>query len=257
MSERWKLSTVFWMNKILRRFGYSIQPHIAYSQIWGDSYFSKAEALAAPYTMIGEARLWSLMDAVAMVVDQKISGDIVECGVWRGGAMLAAAKVLFGKKDFSRLIWLYDTFEGLPQPDDRDVSILHQSAITLWKQRLAGGQKNWCRAELAEVRSNISKSSYPQDRFRFVKGLVESSIPSEIPDQIAILRLDLDWYKPTKHALEHLFPRLAPNGILIIDDYGHWAGAKQAVDEFLAKHNLKLWLMPVDYTCRIAQVGRH
>ena len=88
------------MNKILRRFGYSIQPHIAYSQIWGDSYFSKAEALAAPYTMIGEARLWSLMDAVAMVVDQKISGDIVECGVgvqcWPQLRSYSAKKIFLG-----------------------------------------------------------------------------------------------------------------------------------------------------------------
>jgi hypothetical protein len=84
-----------------------------------------------------------------------------------------------------------------------------------------------------------------------VKGPVESTIPATIPDQLAILRLDTDWYESTKHELDHLYPRLVSGGILIIDDYGHWQGARQAVDEYFARQNLKPLLSRIDYTCRI------
>jgi hypothetical protein len=86
----------------------------------------------------------------------------------------------------------------------------------------------------------------------FVKGKVEDTIPASTPDRIAILRLDTDWYASTRHELEHLYPLLAPGGVLIIDDYGHWEGCRQAVDEYFASRNLQVLLNRVDYTGRIA-----
>jgi hypothetical protein len=85
----------------------------------------------------------------------------------------------------------------------------------------------------------------------FIKGKVEETIPEQAPAQIALLRLDTDWYESTYHELVHLYPRLSPGGILIIDDYGHWAGARKAVDEYFAEHRLNLFLHRIDYTGRI------
>jgi hypothetical protein len=109
----------------------------------------------------------------------------------------------------------------------------------------------WAFAPLTEVKKNIERTGYPTDRLHFVKGKVEDTIPDSAPGQIAILRLDTDWYESTKHELIHLFPRLSNNGILIIDDYGAWAGARKAVDEYFAMMGLKPFLNRIDVTGRL------
>jgi hypothetical protein len=98
----------------------------------------------------------------------------------------------------------------------------------------------------------MALSGYDAARLRFVKGKVEDTVPAQAPARIAILRLDTDWYESTRHELEHLDPRLSPGGVLIIDDYGHWAGCRQAVDEYFASRKLHALLNRVDYTGRIA-----
>jgi len=85
-----------------------------------------------------------------------------------------------------------------------------------------------------------------------VKGLVEETIPATIPASIALLRLDTDWYSSTKHVMEHLYPKLSPRGILILDDYGHYQGARRGVDEYFSKLNTKPLFQRVDYSCRLA-----
>jgi hypothetical protein len=116
------------------------------------------------------------------------------------------------------------------------------------------GASLWCNASIEDVQANMARSSYPSQRIHLVKGPVESTIPGVAPDDIALLRLDTDWYESTRHELEHLFPRLVPGGVLIIDDYGHWQGARQAVDEYLAKSDVPILLNRVDYTGRIAVI---
>jgi hypothetical protein len=182
-----------------------------------------------------------------------VPGAIVECGVWRGGSMLAAARTLNECSDVTRHLYLYDTFEGMSAPDDRDVDIDGHSARAL----LGGGENDnpdsaWCYATLEEVRETLAGSGYDMTRVHFVKGKVEDTIPESAPDRIAVLRLDTDWYESTRHELEHLYPRLSPGGVLIIDDYGHWAGCRQAVDEYFAAQGIHLLLSRVDYTGRIA-----
>jgi hypothetical protein len=98
----------------------------------------------------------------------------------------------------------------------------------------------------------MDSTGYPQNRVRFIKGRVEETVPGEAPEQIALLRLDTDWYESTQHELEYLFPRLAPGGVLILDDYGHWAGARKAVDDYIALHKLPLLLCRIDMSGRIA-----
>ena len=105
---------------------------------------------------------------------------------------------------------------------------------------------------LDEVKQNLFSVNYNQDNISFFKGKVEDTLPTDQVEQIAILRLDTDWYESTKHELITLYDKLVPGGILIIDDYGHWSGAKKAVDEFIEERELKLLLNRVDYTCRLA-----
>src|SRR5690606_23062787 len=101
-------------------------------------------------------------------------------------------------------------------------------------------------------KATMSLSAYPAGNIRYVAGKVEDTIPAVIPDKIAILRLDTDWYSSTKHELVHLFPKLSNGGILIIDDYGHWEGARKAVDEYFEETGTRIYLSRIDETGRVA-----
>ena len=103
----------------------------------------------------------------------------------------------------------------------------------------------WAIAGLEDVREGMAETGYPADRVHLHPGLVEDTIPREAPEQIALLRLDTDWYSSTLHELEHLYDRVPSGGIVIFDDYGHWLGARQAVDEFLARRGERLLLAPM------------
>jgi O-methyltransferase len=106
-------------------------------------------------------------------------------------------------------------------------------------------------ASLQEVRSNMASTGIATERVHYVSGPVEETIPRSVPERIALLRLDTDWYESTRHELEHLWDRLEPGGVLIVDDYGHWAGAREAVDEFFAAREDAPLLSRVDYTGRM------
>ena len=207
------------------------------------------------YTMTNPESVEALVNAVRYLVANGVAGDIVECGVWRGGSSMAAALALKELGEEHRHLYLYDTFEGMSSPTEEDVSALDGVAAAgkFAATRLSDDSSDWCRAPLDDVRANLHSTGYPQDRVHFVKGKVEATIPATIPSgAIALLRLDTDWYESTRHELQHLYPRLARGGVLIIDDYGHWAGARKAVDEYFAAHPPALLLNRVDYTARIA-----
>ncbi|MDE0308382.1 MAG: hypothetical protein OXI60_00915 [Acidiferrobacterales bacterium] len=106
-------------------------------------------------------------------------------------------------------------------------------------------ESDWCRASLDEVKQNVAKTGYPYDKFNFVKGKVEDTLLTTLPDEIAVLRLDTDWYDSTKQEMIHLFPRLVSKGVIIVDDYYSWTGSKQAVDEYLDSINLPVFLKRV------------
>ncbi|HVO49250.1 MAG TPA: TylF/MycF/NovP-related O-methyltransferase [Steroidobacteraceae bacterium] len=207
----------------------------------------------APYTMTSPERLFALCEAVRYVVRAGIEGAVVECGVWRGGSMMAAARTLTECGVADRDLYLFDTFEGMPEPGDRDVSIAgeHASALAAQGQR-SEDDLFWCYAPLERVRSALAATGYPSSKVHFVPGRVEDTIPAAAPERIALLRLDTDWYDSTRHELECLYPRLMRGGVLILDDYGHWQGARQAADEYLARHGGKLLLNRIDYTGRVA-----
>jgi tetratricopeptide (TPR) repeat protein len=206
------------------------------------------------YSMTSADRMFALYKAVHYLEQAGIGGSFVECGVWRGGSMMLAARTLLEIGNATRDLYLFDTFEGLPEPDEKeDIDVWGNRAIDGWRPHAKDERSSsWALATLDEVRANLARVSYPSERVHYVKGLVEETIPKQAPDKIALLRLDTDWYASTRHELEHLFPRLVPHGVLIIDDYGHLKGARKAVDEYIAQQRLPLMLMRVDYTGRVA-----
>ena len=204
----------------------------------------------APFTMTSPERIAALRQAVIHVCRHRIEGAIVECGVWRGGSMMAVARTLL-EIGARRDLVLFDTFAGMTHPEsvDRDLSGM-PAAAALDHEDIATGA-TWAVSPLADVQANLRSTGYPVERMRFVVGDVADMVPREAPERIAILRLDTDWYASTRHELEHLYPRLAAGGVLIIDDYGHWEGARRAVDEFLERTAAPILLNRIDYTGRI------
>lgn len=204
------------------------------------------------YTMTSPERLYALIQAVRYIEGNGIPGDIVECGVWKGGSMMLVAKVLMSLGNMNRNLWLFDTYTGMPRPGEVDVSPTEGGALDLFSAKQTGNNtSNWCYAPLAEVQKAMYGTGYATSKIHFVQGLVEDTIPREAPARLAILRLDTDWYSSTRHELVHLFPRLSKGGVLIVDDYGHWMGARMATDEYFTEHRLHLLLTRVDSTGRI------
>lgn len=204
----------------------------------------------APFTLTGPERRASLLGAVDHIVRHGIEGDIVECGVWRGGSMMAVALALMARGQTHRHLYLYDTFEGMSEPTAADRSVGGETAQAQMA-RTARGTGVWCEAGLDDVQANLWSTGYPCDHIHFVQGRVEETIPATLPERIALLRLDTDWYESTRHELQHLYPRLQRHGVLIIDDYGHWQGARQAVDEYFAGSDAGVFLHRIDYTARL------
>ncbi len=169
--------------------------------------------------------------------------------------MMAAACTLVERADTTRHLHLFDMFEGMvpPGPNDRYRDGSPASAVFDRAVAAADNAKR-CDAALDEVRSALSLTGYPKDGIHYLAGRVEDTLPRDAPDQIAILRLDTDWYESTRHELTHLYPRLAPGGVLIVDDYGYWQGVGQAVDEHFETLDPRPLLVRIDYSARQAVV---
>ena len=205
----------------------------------------------SPFTLTSPERVQALVDSVRYLERHQVPGAFVECGVWRGGSMMAAALALSGAS--KREFFLFDTYEGMPPPSDVDIDYKGNAAERLLNDPSLAGDITAV-AHLDEVRRNMASTKYPESQIHYIEGKVEDTIPAMAPDQIALLRLDTDWYESTRHELEHLFPRLVSGGVLIVDDYGHWKGARQAVDEYLDSTGIRLLLCRIDFTGRIAVV---
>ena len=175
----------------------------------------EAEIIQAvrPWTSTSPERIYALIQAVRYVSANNIAGPIVECGVWKGGSMAAVARTLLQRQDVRRDLYLFDTFEGMSEPSAHDVDYTGKRAD-----------------EVMRKDSGYKCADAPLERVKEV----------------------LYWYASTKHELVHLFPRLSKAGVLIIDDYGHWKGSRQACDEYFAEHRVPILLNRIDYTGRMA-----
>lgn len=216
--------------------------------VFPDDYDDEAKAIireVKPRTMTSPEKLNAFILAIRYVVAHDIPGGIVECGVWRGGSMQACAKTLLSLGASDRDLYLFDTYEGMTPPTEVDMRRDGKSARELLEAQ-GKDRPIWAVADLDDVKSGFETVPYPDERMHYVVGKVEETIPDEAPEQISILRLDTDWYASTKHELDHLYERLVPGGVLLIDDYGYWQGSHQAVDEFLARTGEKLLLLRMD-----------
>jgi O-methyltransferase len=202
-----------------------------------------------PFTMTSVERLAALIDATRFLARQRVPGAFAECGVWRGGSMMAAALTLLDEGE-PRDLYLFDTYSGMTPPTGDDVSFDGVPAA-LQLARTPRGEGAWCAAGFDEVKANLAATGYPAELLHFVAGPVEETLPRQAPASLALLRLDTDWYGSTRHELLHLYPRLVRRGVLIIDDYGHWRGARHATDEYFAACPDPILLQRIDYTGRI------
>ena len=243
------------VHRFLQSRGYQLVPYAPEMKVPDelppdfDPQTAATVAAVAPYTMTSPERIFALCEAVRYVVRNRIPGCVVECGVWRGGSMMAVARTLQELGETDRDLYLFDTFEGMPLPGAQDADPEGRSAAELYES-----VPNWCLAGVDEVREALSGTGYPRERLHFVQGMVEDTIPAHAPSEIALLRLDTDWYSSTRHEMVHLYPRVSPGGVVIFDDYGFWSGHRQAVDEYIQETGTPLLLNRIDGTGRIAVV---
>jgi hypothetical protein len=216
--------------------------------------------LRSGMTMVSRERLINTMLACKYVVNSNLMGEFVECGVWRGGNSIAAAKVFELYKEV-RTVRLFDTFTGMSEPAEFDFENSFQedreNALKKTQRVFLNSLRNdnvstWCYASLEEVTSNFLRAGVSLSNVKFIRGRVEDTLLDDrnIPESISVLRLDTDWYESTKLELDVLWPRLAKGGVLLLDDYGHWNGAKKAVDEFF--QDSRPFFSYTDYTGRVA-----
>jgi O-methyltransferase len=195
--------------------------------------------IVRPYTMTSEERIYDLFDTLEYIRTNNIEGDWVECGVWLGGNILGMCEYAH-RHNMNRRVWLYDTFQGMTPPEDVDVDYENNKAKDILKQVM-------CEGPLEEVKKVLSQTQYPKDRMNIIIGDVLETLndSKNLPEQISLLRLDTDWYQSTKKELQVLYPKLISNGVLIVDDFGHWRGSRMAVEEYFDN---KLQYKFIDYT---------
>ena len=271
-----KRSIKITLKKIFEFFGYSIK------KIYPDKVFQfprdffpiemseiqkKIIRDSEIYSMTGRIRMSLLIKIIEYLKKQNIEGDIVECGVWKGGNLICAQAYL-NYLNLKKNIIGYDTFEGMTKASEHDVqeiqvkskdqnnlgSILRKriaaETMSVTDKHINEGKNIWAYSSIKEVKHNI-KAKVPNNNIKLIKGPVEKTllVQDNLPEKISLLRLDTDFYDSTKIELEILFPRLIKGGFLIIDDYGHWKGSRKAVDGYFNKK------MPfvhfVDETCRL------
>ena len=199
------------------------------------------------YSMTPLIRRWTLIKSLHYINKKKVIGDIVECGIWRGGNLFLAKKIQDKYyKEIKRKLYGFDTFEGMSEPSNHD-----GIKINKIYQNFKNNNEPWAKASLDDVK-NFSKKLFSDiDEFNFVKGKVEDTLKDKknLPDKISLLRLDTDLYESTKIELNILYPLLVEKGILIIDDYGDFPGCRKAVDEYFSDKNVLM--ISVDKSCRV------
>ena len=218
---------------------YRIDMEPEFLEIWRD---------VEEYTMTYSERGYALFKAVEYLTKNRIAGDFAECGVWRGGSCMLMALTLRLFNAEERMIHLYDTFAGMTEPTDEDVITWNDRGVReKWEKDTF---ESWA-VGVKEVQQNMVCTGYSEAGLRYVVGDVEQTLEKDVPAKLALLRLDTDWYRSTRKELEVLYPKLVPGGILIIDDYGHFKGAKKAVDDYFEETGFYPFFSRSDYTGRI------
>ena len=249
------------IRKPLKISGYQILKIKHQNDVWFPHELSLDEKKIIGYvlenklTMASFERAVSTGLAVKHVVKNEVEGDFVECGVWRGGNSMVAAEII-RLNGSNKKVWLYDTFSGMTEPTEKDTDMYGSNALEKFKTlpRNSLESQFWCISNIEEVKTGFASLKLLGNNLEFVMGDVLHTLNehSKLPERISVLRLDTDWYESTLKELEVLYPRLTKNGILIIDDYGHWSGSRAAVEDYFSNVGNKPFLHPIDNTGRIA-----
>jgi hypothetical protein len=241
------------IKKLLKARGFelhAISPVDSSFPVEASSFHLEVITNAARYSMTGYTRMWALTQAFEHVQKNGVLGDYVECGVWRGGNLILLSALQESVYE-SRTIYGFDTFTGMTAPASVDNDFRGSSATDLLasSEKIDGAHTIHAFASINLVQKNLTEND--AKNVKLVQGDVAQTllIEANLPSKISILRLDTDWYESTKLELEVLYPLLEPGGVLIIDDYGHYQGARKAVDEYF--QNGTPWMHYVDYSCRL------
>jgi hypothetical protein len=235
--------------KIAHRLHYAL---IGYIDM--DKDFFPVYEMCKRYTMTSVERMYALYQSVKYVVEKKIEGDFVECGIWKGGSAMLIAATLVQLKCYDKKIYLYDTFDGMSTPSEKDINYAGKGAEKLLIDAKNNKEESdiWALCSLEKVKQNFSIINYPEENIFYVKGKVEDTVNANSHEKICLLRLDTDWYESTYHEMKYLYPVLEKGGVLIIDDYGHWKGSREAVDQYCNENHINILLNRIDYSGRIA-----
>ena len=210
-----------------------------------DELFLEIYKEVKEFTMTSKTDLYALYTALEFLITNKIEGDLIECGVWKGGSSMFIAHYLVKKNLLNRKIYLYDTFSGMTTP----------SAVDIDLNGIHANQKrsfSWNPVSIQEVRDNMLTTEFPKENIILIEGDVKEVLPKAQHDKISLLRLDTDWYESTLIELKYLYPKLTLNGILILDDHGHWLGARKAAEEYFNQINEPILLSKINYSTRVA-----
>lgn len=236
------------VKRALARTGYAV----VNTRIGVEDDFRRILESCREYTQTTQWSMHALYYSVRYLHRYDIAGAIVECGVWKGGSAMLCALTLAELGDTSRDIYLFDTYKGMPAPEAVDVDHAGRPASTTWGRAQRAEHNEWNYAPLDEVRARMLSTGYPSDKLHFVEGLVEDTIPARAPADVALLRIDTDFYRSTRHTLEQLYPRLVRHGVLVLDDYGHFEGARRAADEYFDAAGVTILLNRIDHSVRAA-----
>ena len=211
--------------------------------------FNDSLEAVSPRTMLSAEVLYDLWNTIKFITARGLTGDILEFGVWKGGGLELAGHALNHFKG-SNKIYGFDTFEGHPEPSKNEVDAWGQNMNERFHKEIEENG-SWVKSHYDSVLRNLTKI---RSNISLRKGEVTSeTIESEIK-KISILRLDMDWYEPTIAALENFYDRVENGGSIIVDDYGHHSGAREATDEFFSKRRLNLNFRHINYSCIAATV---
>ncbi len=188
-------------------------------------------------TMIGLKRLNNIEFCINTILDEKIGGDFIETGVWRGGATILMKALLKVNGIQNKKVWLADSFKGLPKPDAKNYK--HDAGVDLYKI-------DWLSVSLDQVKNNFSKYDLLDEQVVFLKGWFKDTLPSAPIEKLSLLRLDGDLYESTIQALENLYPKLAKGGFVIIDDYNAILACKKAVNDYRQSHQITETIIEID-----------
>jgi O-methyltransferase len=223
------------VGRALNRFGFELaykKPFDPELRANGRDWPARADS------MIGLKRMANIQHCVETVIHDDVPGDLIETGVWRGGATIFMRGVLKSYDDTSRKVWVADSFQGLPPPDPKRYPADAGDTLHTMKGLAVG---------VEQVKHNFERYGLLDDQVKFLVGWFKDTLATAPLDKLAVIRLDGDMYESTVDAIEPLYPKLQPGGFCIVDDYGsHASQAGRAVDEYRKKHGITDEIIDID-----------